>query len=60
MNEEKTNSLLFSKAEHEALLRRIDGDKNDPTGIYASRVKPKIIELFTWFEMKNKLKKLIK
>ncbi len=54
------NSKLFTKAELEEIERRKKGDKSDKTGIFSSRVKPKIIELFEWFKKRHELKKLIK
>ena len=53
-------STIFTKAEQEALNRRLEGSKADPTGIYSSRVKPKIKELInTWFPMRKKLDRLV-
>ncbi len=53
------NSKLFTKAELKEIERRKKGDKTDKTGIFSSRVKPKIIELFEWFAKRKELKKLI-
>ena len=52
-------SKLFTKAELDSLNKRLDGSKKDPTGIFASRVKPKLIELIEWFKIKAKIKKLL-
>jgi hypothetical protein len=53
-------SRIFTKAEIEALERRFKGEKKDPTGIYASRVKPKLIEILeVWFPKKNRIKKTV-
>ena len=54
------NSKLFTKAELEEIELRKKGDKSDKTGIFSSRVKPKILELFEWFSKRKELKKLIK
>ena len=53
------NSKLFTKAELQEIERRKKGDKSDKTGIFSSRVKPKILELFEWFSKRKELKKLI-
>ena len=52
-------SKIFTKAELQEIERRKKGDKTDKTGIFSSRVKPKIIELFEWFNKRKELKKLI-
>ncbi len=52
-------SKIFTKAELKEIERRKKGDKTDKTGIFSARVKPKIIELFEWFNKKRELKKLI-
>ncbi len=53
------NSKLFTKAELEEIERRKKGNKADKTGIFSTRVKPKIIELLEWFTKRKELKKLI-
>jgi len=54
-------SKIFTNAEKIALDRRITGSKKDSTGIYSSRVKPKIIEILEiWLPKQKILKKLIK
>ena len=55
----KMLSKLFTKAELLEIERRKKGDKADKTGIFSSRIKPKIIELFEWFKKRKELKKLI-
>lgn len=56
----KMQSKIFTNAELEALEERKKENKKDPTGIFAGRVKPKIIEIFEhWFPQKKQLKKLI-
>ncbi len=52
-------SKLFTKAELKEIERRKKGNKSDKTGIFSSRVKPKIIELLEWFTKRKELKKLI-
>ena len=52
-------SKIFTKAELKEIKRRKKGDKSDKTGIFFNRVKPKIIELFEWFDKRKELKKLI-
>lgn len=53
-------SKIFTTAEIKALEKRFQGDKSDTTGIYSSRVKPKLIELVNvWFSKKTKIKKII-
>ena len=57
----KTNkSKIFTQAEIKALDNRIKGSKKDPTGIFAARVKPKIIELLSWFKKRKILERLVK
>ncbi len=52
--------MIFTKAEQDALRKRLDGSKEDKNGIYASRVKPKIKELLeVWFPKKKELKKIV-
>lgn len=51
-------SKIFTGAELKSLNKRLAGSKKDPTGIYASRVKPKLLELLEWFKIKGKLLKL--
>lgn len=54
-------SKIFTIAEKIALSKRIMGDKKDPTGIYSSRVKPKITEIIeVWLPQRKILKSLIK
>lgn len=53
-------SKIFTDAELQSLNKRLDGKKDDKTGIYAMRVKPKIIELLNWFRQKRKLEGLLK
>ncbi len=53
------NSKIFTKAELQEIERRKKGDKADNTGIFSSRVKPKIIELFEWFAKRKELKRLV-
>jgi hypothetical protein len=52
-------SNLFTPTELKALNQRLKGSKKDPTGIYAARVKPKIIELLSWIKRKKELERLI-
>lgn len=52
------SSHIFTTAELKALKEREAGKKADPTGIYASRVKPKLKEILTW--NKNTIKRLLK
>lgn len=52
------SSKLFTTAELKALNNRLSGSKADPTGIYSSRVKPKLQEILTW--NKNTIKRLLK
>lgn len=52
-------SKIFTEAEQDALDKRLEGDKKDDTGIYSSRVKPKIKELLeVWMPRKKELEKL--
>lgn len=57
---EGLESKIFTNAEHIALSKRLNGDKRDPTSIYASRVKPKLKEMFeVWFKKKDEIEKLL-
>ena len=53
------NSKLFTKAELEEIEIRKKGNRADKTGIFSTRVRPKIIELLEWFTKRKELKKLI-
>lgn len=54
------DSNIFTEAEHKSLKERLKGSKKDDTGIFSSRVKPKIIEMLEhWFPQKKKLKKIV-
>ncbi len=52
-------SRIFTKAELKILKERLAGSKKDPHSLYASRVKPKIIELLKWFKIRRILQKLV-
>lgn len=53
-------SKIFTEAEHKSLKERLKGSKKDNTGIFSTRVKPKIRELLDhWFPQKRQLKKSI-
>ncbi len=52
-------SKIFTKAELQEMERRKKGDKSDKTGIFTSRIKPKILELFEWFKKRKELHKLV-
>jgi hypothetical protein len=54
------NSNIFTESELKILRDRIQGSKKDPHGTFAGRVKPKIIELLEWLELKKNLEKLVK
>jgi len=51
--------MIFTKAEQQAIEKRIKGNKSDPTGIFSGRVKPKIKELLELFKDKKKYEKLL-
>jgi len=51
--------MIFTKAEQQAINKRLKGDKSDSTGIFSSRVKPKIKELLELFKDKKKYERLI-
>ena len=54
------NSIIFKPSELKALNARLQGDKSDPCGTYAGRVKPKIKELLEWTKRSSELRRLIK
>jgi len=61
MNNRK--SRIFTNKELEVMEDRkneVKGSRTDPTGVFASRIKPKIIELLDWFSKRKMLKMLIK
>ena len=51
-------SVIFTKKEIDALNQRLKGNKNDPTGIYSARVKPKVNEILQWFEKEKELRQI--
>ncbi len=53
-------SKLFTGAELKSFNERLEGSKKDPTGIFAARVKPKMLELLDWFKLKDKIKKMLR
>ena len=53
-------SKIFTGAEIKSLNKRLKGNRKDKTGIFYGRVKPKIIEILTWFTRKKELEKAIK
>jgi len=53
-------SKIFTQAELKALNKRLEGNKQDNSGIYAGRVKPKLLELLKWFDKKKDIQKLLK
>ena len=56
----KSKSKIFTDAEYAALENRINGNNTDKTGIYSSRVKPKIEEIINnWIPKQKILKKLM-
>ena len=56
----KTKSKIFTDAEYAALQARMNGDKKDKMGIYASRVKPKLHEMLdVWMLKRDELKGLV-
>lgn len=52
-------SKLFTNAELKRLHERFNGSLKDKDGMYASRVKPKLIELLEWFKVRVKIVKLL-
>ena len=56
----KETSKIFTQTELKTLNDRIKGSKKDPTGIFAARVKPKVIEILSWFKKRKILEKLVK
>ena len=61
MKKIKMESKIFTEAEQDFLEKRLKGEKNwDITGIFSSRIKPKIRELIDyWFPKRKELKKLL-
>lgn len=52
-------SKLFSDGELKAMEERKLGYRLDKTGIFANRIRPKILELFEWFKKRKELLKLV-
>lgn len=53
-------SKIFSEGEMDAMDKRIAGDKSDDNGVFAARLKPKVIEIVeVWFPKKRQLRKLL-
>ncbi len=55
-------SIIFTNKELDIMEDRkneVKGIKADPHGTFASRIKPKIMEILSWFSKRKMLKKLI-
>ena len=55
-------SRIFTNKELEVMEDRkneVKGIKADPHGTFATRIKPKIIELLNWFSKRKMLRRLI-
>ena len=55
-------SIIFTDKELKIIEDRkneVKGIKADPHGTFASRIKPKIIEILSWFSKRKMLRKLI-
>lgn len=54
------NKGVFTKAERSLLEERLKGERKDPHGLFANRIKPKVCELLSvWFPRKKELEKVI-
>ena len=51
-------SYIFTTAELKVLNQRLNKDKSDRTGLWTSRIKPKLEEILTW--NKNTIQRLLK
>lgn len=50
------NSKIFTNKETAVLQQRLGGDKTDRTGVWTSRIKPKIKEILeVWLPKKKEL-----
>ena len=57
----KTKSKIFTDAELKSLNKRLKGEKKDKTGIFSSRVKPKVKEIINiWLKKEKELNNIIK
>jgi len=59
----KRKSIIFTNKELDIMEKRrneVKGIRSDPHGTFASRIKPKIIEILSWFSKRKLLRKLIK
>ena len=55
-----TKSKIFPDCEYKLIQKRLFGDKSDRTGLFCSRVRPKIIEMFEiWEKQKTELLKIV-
>ena len=52
-------SIIFTDKELDMIEDRKKGIRADPYGIYCNRIKPKIIEILSWFSKRKMLKMLI-
>ena len=52
-------SKLFGKRELEILEERLKGSKEDPTGLWSRKIRPKVDELLSWFDRRKELKKVV-
>ncbi len=52
-------SIIFSNKELGMIEDRKKGDRKDPHGIFSQRIRPKIIEILTWFSKRKMLRMLI-
>lgn len=56
----KTKSDIFPDKEYRIIQERLSGEFTDKTGIFSSRVRPKLIEMFeVWFMQRKKLLKMV-
>ena len=54
-------SKIFTEAELKEIELREKGDKSDKTGIFSSRIKPKIKEILdVWIPKKKELENMVK
>ncbi len=52
-------SFIFSKKEISIIKDRYKGILSDKTGQFSSRIKPKIKEIFFWFDKREYLNKIL-
>ena len=54
-----SESRIFTDAEILVMKQRMNQDKTDRTGLFCNRVRPKILEMFSWWDRREELEWLV-